>query len=110
MTETTETKATQKLNKDGFVPGQLLSAQDIAKLEKARRDRERAKKKGKPAGSPPAKTDGDGAGDANAVGKKTYWKNSETGEVGVTEKGDVLPEGVETITKAQHDEATKTQE
>lgn len=108
MTEKAESQTKQKLNQDGFVPGQLLSAQDIAKLEKARRDRERAKKKGKPAGSAQAKTDG--AGDANAVGKKTYWKNSETGEVGVTEKGGVLPEGVETITKAQHDEAAKPKE
>ncbi len=41
----------------------------------------------------------------DAVGKKTYWKNAETGEVGITEKGDVLPEGVETITKKEHDEA-----
>lgn len=58
MTENTETKAPQKLNKDGFVPGQLLSAQDIAKLEKARRERERAEKKTKAAGKAPAKASG----------------------------------------------------
>jgi len=49
MTEKTETETEQKpkLNQDRFVPGQLLSAQDIAKLEKARRERERSAKRAK---------------------------------------------------------------
>ncbi len=53
---------------------------------------------------PNRKNSGESA-NPDAVRKKTYWKNSDTGEVGVTEKGEVLPEGVETITKKEHDEA-----
>lgn len=42
----------------------------------------------------------------NVAKKKTYWRDAE-GKVGITEKGAELPEGVETISKADFDAADK---
>lgn len=44
------------------------------------------------------------------VSKNTYWHNEASGELGMTEKGDVLPEGVTVVTKAAQDALLKERE
>lgn len=44
------------------------------------------------------------------VTKRTYWQHPDTGELGITEKGQALPEGVTVLkSKKEHDELLEKQ-
>lgn len=54
-----------------------------------------------------ASSSGNEAGEAapdDAVKQRTYWYKPDTGETGVTEKGETLPEDAQGITKKQYEE------